>query len=397
MDVIASWGLDLPILARFGVIMALAALVPGLCRATNLPNCVGFIAIGVLIGPHLLGLVPAHEATADFFAELGKLLLMFFVGMEVDLKQFNEHRRRAVLFGLLTFALPMATGTAAGLMFGYGEISAILIGSLLASHTLIAFPLVIAARLSGRPAVTVTVGATVLTDMLSLLVLAACLSAHQSGFDAGSLAIEVVQLVVFSVLIVWGLGSLGAWLTERLAHSEEARFALLLVIVCLAATAAEAIQLEGIIGAFLAGLAVNSSVRGTLAKERLEFMGQAFFIPAFFIVTGFLVDMTVLGGTLWQQPGLVVAIVGGLIASKWAAAQIAGRAWGFDATDRSLMASLTMPQVAATLAAALVGYQAVNAAGERLLDDKMLNTVLVLVVVTSVLGPILTARTLRRA
>jgi Kef-type K+ transport system membrane component KefB len=157
------------------------------------------------------------------------------------------------------------------------------------------------------------------------------------------------------------------------------------------------LHLEGILGAFLAGLAVNEAVRDTPAKEKIEFLGNNLFIPAFFIVTGFLVDLHVFAATLWSNTALVLAIVLGLIASKWLAAQIVGRAWGFPAIDRNLMGSLTLPQVAATLASALVGYQAVNGAGERLIDTPMLNTVLVLVIVTSVLGPILVGHFVRQA
>jgi Kef-type K+ transport system membrane component KefB len=388
---------SLPPLGRFAVVLALIAAVPFAARRLKLPDCVGFILAGLLIGPHMLGVVPAHAAIADFLADLGKLLLMFFVGLEIDLRQFAAQGRRAALFGLLTFALPMAAGTAAGLGFGYGTIAALLVGSLLASHTLIAFPAVSAAGLAGRPAVAITVGATVLTDMLSLLVLAACLAAHRAGFDPLALLWQVAELVAFAGLIVGVLPIPARRLAARLGGNEEARFAVLLLVVCAAATLAEAIDLEGIIGAFLAGLAVNRAVTGTEARRQLEFVGRALFIPAFFVVTGFLVDLVALGRTLAGELPLVVAIVGGLVAAKWAAAEIAGRAWGFAAGDRGLMASLTLPQVAATLAAALVGHDALNAAGERLLDIRMLNTVLVLVVVTSVLGPVLTERYAARA
>ena len=172
---------------------------------------------------------------------------------------------------------------------------------------------------------------------------------------------------------------------------------LMLAIVALGSTFAEALKLEGILGAFLAGLAVNEAVRGTAAKEKIEFLGNSLFIPAFFIVTGFLVDLRVFAETLWFNAPMVLAIVLGLIGGKWLAAEIVGRLWRFPAVERGLMATLTMPQVAATLAAALVGYQAVNKAGERLIDTPMLNTVLVLVIVTSVLGPVLTEHYVKRA
>ena len=264
---------------------------------------------------------------------------MFFVGLEVDLREFNIQRNKAGAFGLLTFALPMAAGTATGLAFHYSLISSLLIGSLLASHTLIAFPIVSEAGLTRLPVVAVTVGATVLTDMLSLLVLAICLAVHYTGFDPLGLLIQVAELVVFATVIVFGLTWPARWVSGKLGANEEARFVVLLLVVCIAATLAETINLEGIIGAFLAGLAVNRAVRGTEARERLHFVGKAFFIPAFFVVTGYLVDLVVLGHTLVGELPLVVAIVGGLVAAKWVAAEIAGRWWNVSTTERGLVAS----------------------------------------------------------
>jgi Kef-type K+ transport system membrane component KefB len=388
--------LTLPPMARFAAVAFVLLLTPYIARRLRIPAVVGYMLAGLIVGPHGLSVIPKNALVADFFAELGKLLLMFFVGLEVDLRQFKAERTRSLLFGLVTFALPTAAGTAAGFAFGYGPISSVLIGSLLGSHTLIAYPIVLGAGLGKLPAVTITVGATILTDMLSLLVLAICLTAHQVGFDARTLALQLGELALFIVVMVFVLGPVGRWLFGKLGGTDEASFTLMLGIVALGASFAEALRLEGILGAFLAGLAVNEAVRNTAAKEKLEFLGNNFFIPAFFIVTGFLVDLRVFAETLWTKPALVAAIVLGLIGAKWLAAELVGRAWRFGAADRGLMASLTMPQVAATLASALVGYQTVNKAGERLIDEPMLNTVLVLVVVTSVVGPILTERYARR-
>lgn len=384
-------------MARFGAVLFLLLFVPYVSRRLHVPSVVGYILAGVLVGPHGLGIVPKHGEVANFFAELGKLLLMFFVGLEVDLRQFLAQRDKAFLFGLVTFGIPMIAGTVVGLLFGYGAVSALLIGSLLASHTLIAYPIVMDAGLAKLPSVTITVGATILTDMLALLMLAICLTTHQVGFEARAIAIQLGELAVFIVVMVFVLGPVGRWAFDRLGRTDEASFTLMLAIVALGATFAEALKLEGILGAFLAGLAVNEAVRDTEAKEKMEFLGNNFFVPAFFIVTGFLVDLRVFAETLWFNAGMVFAIVFGLIGGKWLAADLVGRAWRLPTAERGLMATLTMPQVAATLAAALVGYQAVNKAGERLIDTPMLNTVLVLVIVTSVLGPVLTERYVRRA
>ncbi|WP_413993549.1 cation:proton antiporter [Labrys okinawensis] len=362
----------------------------------RMPDCVGYILLGVLIGPHMLGVLPEHAQVANFFAELGKLLLMFFVGLEIDLNQFMRAKTRALSFGLATFAIPMLAGFAAAYVFGYTLVSALLVGSLIASHTLIAFPIVMRAGLASRPSVVVAVGATVLTDMFSLLVLAACLTTHRTGFAPLAIAIQVAELVVFAAILLFVVGPLARRAVTALGEREEASFTLLLVVVCLAAIAAEAIQLEGIIGAFLAGMAVNEAVKASGAKERLEFLGNSIFIPAFFIVTGFLIDLRLLAQSLTSDLPLVLSIILGLVFAKWAAAELTGRAFGFEATDRLLTTSLTLPQVAATLAAALVAYGAMNAAGERLIDGRMLNVTLVLVVVTAMLGPILTSFAIKR-
>ena len=396
MDLQTAATLNLPPMTRFAITLFLVLVIPSLTRRLRIPSCVGFIAAGVLIGPHILNIVPQHAAVANFFAELGKLLLMFFVGLEVDLRQFSASWSRSLSFGLLTFALPMAAGTAIGVEFGYDPIASILIGSLIASHTLIAYPIVEASHQVTRPSVTVTVGATILTDILSLLVLTMCVTTFKSGFDAFGLAIQLGELIAFILVIVVGLGTVGKWLFDRFGQTDDAAFTLLLVIVSIAATLAELIQLEGILGAFLAGLAVNAAVRASPAKEKLQFLGNVLFIPAFFIVTGFLIDVRMFLATLVGNTPMVLAIVLGLVATKWSAAEIAGRIWGFTLADRGLMASLTLPQVAATLAAALVGFQTVNATGHQLIDQAMLNTILVLVVATSLLGPIVTQRSLRQ-
>jgi Kef-type K+ transport system membrane component KefB len=388
--------LDLPPLARFAIPLLGMMAVRWLGPRLRLPDCVGYILLGVLIGPHLLGVLPEHADVANFFAELGKLLLMFFVGLDIDLDEFLLARRRAGLFGLATFSLPLIGGMGVAHAFGYGSVSALLIGSLIASHTLIAFPMVSAAGLAARPSVVVTVGATVLTDMLSLLTLAACLTTHRTGFAPVAILIQTGELIVFAAILLGVVRPLARRAVIALGGSEQASFTLLLIVVSAAAIAAEAIQLEGIIGAFLAGMAVNEAVKFSGAKEKLEFVGNSIFIPAFFMVTGFLIDLRLLVLTLTSDLPLVLSIITALIIGKWVAAELTGRAFGFGATDRLLSTSLTLPQVAATLAAALVSYDAINAAGERLIDARMLNAILVLVVVTAVLGPVLTERAVAR-
>lgn len=380
----------LPLLARFAIAMLIIFAVPPLCRRIRLPSVVGLMAAGVIVGPYGLKLALRHGEVAEFLADVGKLLLMFFAGLEIDVALFMRTRNRAMGFGLLTFALPLFVGTLIGVAAGFPWTGAVVIGSLLASHTLIAYPIVAKLGRQRDEAVTVTIGATVITDVAALLVLALCIPIHASGFSANAFAVQLLELAIFVPLVIFGLG----WVTRTLFSkkpSKEAQFALMLTIVAVAAVGAEAIQLEGIIGAFLAGLAL-SSTRDCEAKKELEFMGNNLFIPMFFITIGFLIDVQVFIETLRKSTWFVVGIVGGLIAAKFLAAEMVKVLYKYSRVQALTMWSLSLPQVAATLAAALVAYQTMNGAGERLIDDSVVNTVIVLLVVTSVLGPILTER-----
>ncbi len=396
MEIIAAHGIDIPPMGRAAILATLLVFAPWASARLKVPEPVFCILVGVLLGPHLIGVMPRHPQVAQVIGEMGKVLLMFFVGLEIDLEQFRKHRRKALAFGLVTFALPLAAGVVIGVAFHYALLSALLVGALLSSHTLIAYPAVHHGKQGNRLSVTVTAGSTVLADTLALLTLALCLSTFQNGFDPAAFAWRFLSLALFIVLVLGVLGRSGKWLFARFGKTESEAFQLLLAIVMVAAMLAKIFELETILGAFLAGLAVNRASRDTPAKEKLEFFGHRFFIPIFFVVVGLMIDLRGFIQALTDNTLLVLAVLGGAFGAKWLAAVAMGRAWRFGATDRLLMGSLTFPHVAATLVVALVGYETVNAAGERLLDEAMLNAVLVLVVVSAIVGPVLTERALRR-
>src|SRR6516164_11643663 len=176
--------LQLPILVRFALVMVIFLLIPPLCRRVRLPACVGLLIAGVALGPSGLRTLPQSAPVAEFFAEIGRLLLMFFAGAEIDLSQFRRTGKRSMVFGGLTFSIPLVIGAVVAMLAGYTLLAAVLVGSLLASHTLLGFPIVQRMKLVTDEAVAVTVGGTVFTDLASLLVLAICLPIHTSGFSA---------------------------------------------------------------------------------------------------------------------------------------------------------------------------------------------------------------------
>jgi Kef-type K+ transport system membrane component KefB len=194
------------------------------------------------------------------------------------------------------------------------------------------------------------------------------------------LALQLVEIAIFIPLVLLGLSRLGAYFLKKVADEEGAYFLVMLLLMSVTAALAAVINLPGIVGAFLAGLAVNAAAHDQPAKEKLKFFGESLFVPIFFVVTGFLIDPL----DFYRSVAL--------LAGKWFAVQIAGRAFQYSSAARKTMWSLTLPQVAATLAATLVAFDTVDPAGQRLVDARLLNVVLVLMLTTAILGPVLTER-----
>jgi len=363
-----------------------------LSRQIHLPAVVGLLFSGIAIGPHGLDVIGTNRPIADFFADLGKLLLMFCAGLEIDLALFRRARNRVMSIGLLTTAIPLLLGTGVGFLFGYPPVAAVVLGSLLASHTLLAGPIVARLGATRLEPIAVTVGATVVSDTLSLVVFAISVSTFQKGFSVPALAVQLVEIAIFVPLILFGVSRLGAYFLRKVAEEEDAYFILMLLVMAIAAGLAALINLPGIVGAFLAGLAVNAAVHDKPAKEKLKFFGDSLFIPIFFVVTGFLIDPREFYQSITDNLALASAVILALLAGKWIAAQIAGRAFGYSPIARMTMWSLTLPQVAATLAATLVAFDTFDPAHQRLIDGRLLNVVLVLMLTTSILGPVLTER-----
>ena len=377
-------------LTRFIVGLSAVFIMPPLSRRLRLPSVIGLLFAGIILGPFVLDIFGKERPTADFFADLGKLLLMFFAGLEVDLNLFRRAERKVITFGLITTTLPLVLGSVVGLLFGYAVIPAIVIGSLLASHTLLALPILKELHVERLEPVAVATGATVVSDTLSLVVFAVCLSTYQRGFSVSVLLIQLVEIIGFVLLVLFGISRVAAYALKKVEDHEDMYFILLFGIMAVAAALASLVQLPGIVGAFLSGLAINAAAQGKPASEKLGFIANAFFIPSFFLVTGFLINPSVFLRSLIDNFGLAASIVLALLIGKGLAAFIAARLFNYSSAARNTIWSLTLPQVAATLAATLVGVNTVDPAGQHLIDTRVLNAVFVLMLTTSILGPVMT-------
>ncbi|MBW4672768.1 MAG: cation:proton antiporter [Desmonostoc geniculatum HA4340-LM1] len=381
---------DSPIIA-FTILLTVIFTVPPIFERLRLPGLVGLLLAGIILGENGLKLLNSESDTMKLLSDIGKLYLMFVAGLEIDLEQFKKTKNRSIGFGILTFIVPLIAGIITGRLFNFSWNSSVLIGSLLASHTLLAYPIVSRLGVVTNEAVTVTIGATIFTDTGALLVLAICVGIHGGEFSALSLAMLLGGLAIYSVVVLFGFDWAGKEFFRRSGDEQSNQFLFILLALFLASVGAQIIGVEKIVGAFLAGLAVNDVLGRSPVKEKIEFIGSVLFIPCFFVDMGLLINIPAFIKTL-SSIWLTLIIVVALIGSKFIAAFLAKLLYRYNMAEMLTMWSLSLPQVAATLAAALVAYQSVNPAGERLINEGVLNSVIVLMLVTAILGPVITAR-----
>ena len=376
-------------MATFALVLGLSVLVPPLVRRLRLPDLVGLLLAGVLIGPHGLGWLSSGSETIRLLSDVGVIYLLFIAGLEIDLVEFARIRQRSFRFGLLTFGLPMAGGLLLGLGFGYSLMSSVLLGSILSSHTPLGYPIVRSYGAVREESVVVAIGGTIFTDIAALVVLALTVGLARGVMGPQGAIGLLLKVAAYAALVLVLIQRLGRLLVRRQVNNDSQLFVLVLLAVFLAALAAELAGVEKIVGAFLAGLAVNGVLPEGRVKEQVIFVGASLFIPIFFIDLGLLLNLPAFLATL-QGSLFAVGLIATLIASKGLASWWAGRIYRYNSAQMLTLWSLSLPQVAATLAATFVGFRA------GLLDEQVLNSVLALMVVTATLGPSLTALAMPR-
>ena len=367
----------------FGLAMVVFLTAPLVLARYRLPGIVGIILVGAAIGPNGLHVLE-RDATIQLLGEVGLIYLMFVAGLEINLNRFVENTDKSVVFGLLSFVIPQGVGTVVGVaLLGFTLPAALLFASIFASHTLLAYPVVNRLGLAKNEAVMTTIGGTILTDTLALLVLAVVIAAEAGTLDAAFGARLAIGLTLFFVGVWVVVPRIGAWFFRTL--NEESYFEFLFVMVVLFACAflAELVGVEHIIGAFLAGLVLNRLIPETgPLMNRIEFVGNALFIPFFLLSVGMLVDVRVVA----ESPASVV--IGGslivmVIVTKVAAAWLTGRIYGYSRDEVLGMFALSVGQAAAALAIVGIGFDA----GVPGFDQTMINGVVLMILVVSLVSP----------
>ncbi len=370
-----------PVLVFFAAAVAVC-VTPWIAERGRVPGLIGLLVGGYVIGPYGLGVIEAHDTILPALGQLGLLYLMFLAGAELDFDVISEHRRPAIVFSLLTFGAPLIAGYTLGTLLDYGIATSLLLGSLWASHTLLAYPIVRNAGLAAHPAVAATVGATVVTDTLSLVVLAAVAGSAAGSVSGSDLAAQIiVGLVVLCAWCAIALPRIGAFFFARIAHEPALRYAFILAALLSAGVLAEVVGIEAIVGAFFAGLGLNRLLpnAGPLF-HRLEFFGNAILIPLFLVSVGLIINPAVMVEP--ETLGLAAGFSAAVLIGKGIAAAACRFLFRYTWPEVGVVFSLSVAQAAATLAATFVGFRV------GLLGESAVNAVLIVILVTVVLSSV---------
>ena len=371
--------------AVFLVILAIMLVAPLVFERLRLPGIVGLILAGVIVGPEGLGLLE-RGSNIILLGTIGLLFLMFMAGLETSLDDFKDNGDKAIVFGLATFVAPMIVGTAAMMLLGYGWLTAILVASCFASHTLLALPVLSKLGIMRSPAVNVTLGGTLITNVLALLVLAVVVKAYEGELTLNFWLFLIPALIIYTFATLWGVPKIGRWFFHKFGHDESAEFIFVLATLFVVSYIAGLIEVEPIIGAFLAGIALTPLIpQLSPLMNRIQFIGNTLFVPFFLISVGMLIDPLVL---IREPKSLVVAavmIVAELI-SKYLAAWISGKWFGYKFPSTMVMFGLSIAQAASTLAAITVAYEI------KLVDRTTVNGIVAMILFTCIASPLVTER-----
>jgi Kef-type K+ transport system membrane component KefB len=374
----------------FSLLLFIILIAPILLGKIKIPGIVGFIIAGILIGPNGFNILKKNSAI-ELFSTIGLLYIMFIAGIELDLAEFKKKKHKSFVFGFLTFAIPILIGfPVCYYLLHYSMLTSILTASMFATHTLVAYPIVNKFGIAKNEAVAVTVGGTILTDTAVLIILAIIMGSVQGKLDSSFFMQLAISLSIFTATVFIVIPKIAKWFFTKLESEKTSHYIFVLSVVFFSAFLAQLAGIEPIIGAFVAGLALNRLIpHSSILMNRIEFVGNALFIPFFLISVGMIVDLRV----LFKGPDALI-IAGSLtmvaLVGKYLSARFTQWIFKYTRNQRLLIFGLSSAHAAATLAIILVGYQA------KIIDDNILNGTIILILVTCVVASFATEKASRR-
>lgn len=371
---------------KFLLILLIILAAPLLLNKLRIPHLLGLIIAGAIIGPHGFNLV-LRDSSIILSGTAGLLYIMFLAGLEIDMADFKRNSTKSLAFGMYTFLIPMILGTVVGIwVLRFNILTSVLLASMFASHTLIAYPIISKLGISKNKAVSITVGGTMITDTLALLVLTIIVGMATGQVNDMFWIRLGVSILIFALIVLFGFPFIGRWFFKHV-HDNISQYIFVLVMAFLGSFLAQVAGMEAIIGAFLSGLALNRLIpQSSPLMNRVEFVGNAIFIPFFLLGVGMLIDYrTFFTSFETIKVGLIMIIVA--TAAKYIAAWMTQKTFHLSTDQRSVIFGLSNAQAAATLAAVMVGYNVItgtDANGEpiRLLNESVLNGTILMILVT---------------
>ena len=371
---------------KFLLILLIILAAPLLLNKLRIPHLLGLIIAGAIIGPHGFNLV-LRDSSIILSGTAGLLYIMFLAGLEIDMADFKRNSTKSLAFGMYTFLIPMILGPVVGIwVLRFNVLTSVLLASMFASHTLIAYPIISKLGISKNKAVSITVGGTMITDTLALLVLTIIVGMATGQVNDMFWIRLGVSILIFALIVLFGFPFIGRWFFKHV-HDNISQYIFVLVMVFLGSFLAQVAGMEAIIGAFLSGLALNRLIpQSSPLMNRVEFVGNAIFIPFFLLGVGMLIDYrTFFTSFETIKVGLIMIIVA--TAAKYIAAWMTQKTFHLSTDQRSVIFGLSNAQAAATLAAVMVGYNVItgtDANGEpiRLLNESVLNGTILMILVT---------------
>lgn len=366
----------------FLMVLAIMLLVPLILNRIKIPPVIGMIVAGMVIGPYGLNWL-ARDMSFEVFGQVGILYLMFLAGLEIDLFNLRKNLHKGLVFGLLTFAIPLVAGSAVALgVLGMTIPSALLLASMFAAHTLIGYPIVARYGLTKNPAVVIAVAGTIFTVLGSLLVLAGVMGVVEGGhFSVLDLLRLIGSLAAYSIVVAWLFPKVTRWFFRHYTDGIL-QFVYILAMTFLAAQAAVWIGLESVFGAFYGGIVLGRYVPARSAlMGRLEFVGNALFIPYFLIGVGMLIDLKVVASS-WTTVYVAAVMSATAMTVKWLAAYATQRIYHLSSPDRSILYQLSNAHTAVALAVVMIGFST------GIFGEEILNGTVIMILVTCTVSSI---------
>ena len=374
----------------FSLVLMIILMTPILLKKLNIPSIVGLIISGVIIGPFGLGILEKNTAV-ELFSTIGLLYIMFIAGLDLDLAQFKSYKYKSLVFGFFTFTFPFIIGfPVCYYILEMGMNASILTAAMFSTHTLVSYPIVSKLGITKNQVVSVTIGGTILTDTAVLLVLAVVLNKHNGHLDQAFWLRISASIAIFIGILFYIIPKVSRWFFQKLESEKHSHYIYVLAVVFFSAFLSQVAGLEPIIGAFAAGLALNKLIpQSSALMNRIEFIGNALFIPFFLISVGMIVDISVIfKGPFAIYMALTLSAVA--LFGKWIAALLTQLIFKYTSHQRGLMFGLSSSHAAATLAIILVGYH------NEILDLNVLNGTIILILITCIVSSFATEKAAKK-